>query len=173
MSDIYGANPTFGGAFSSDQASLVFTSEGDAGLGLLTQGLQATYARPIQRIFELGDGKTQYYVIGRAEGTLNITRLAAPGPVSISFLTKFADPCNVKHNNISITVNAGTLEDCPIEGSNAGPSKYQFGFCLINNLGFSISTQAIALQEQVSMMFASMSNDAAGGSGSGGGSQLI
>ena len=160
MTDIYGAMPTFGGAFSADEATLTFALDGnrddDGGLGLLTQGFSATYARQVQRIFELGPDKRQYYVVGRPEGTINIQRLAAPGPVSQGFLNKFANACNVKDNTMGISVDPGVL--C-FEGENVEASRYNFTFCLINNVGFSISVQQITLQEQVAMMFASMDVD--------------
>lgn len=157
--DIYGSSPSFGGAFSADEAVLTFELESgsDGGLGFLTQGMNARYARPVQRIFELGPQKRTYYVVGRAEGALSISRLAAPAPVSQNFLTRYANVCNVKKNNITVTANPGTNPDCPPE--NTTPSRYMFRFCLITNLAFGISVQAITLNEQIDLMFSSMETD--------------
>ena len=69
--DIFNAHPTFGGAFAMDEATLTFNIEGcdgiasatDAGLGYLVQGIQASYSRPVERMYELGPNKTTYYIV--------------------------------------------------------------------------------------------------------------
>ena len=164
--DIFGVKPTFGGAFSADEATLTFTLDDgkDGGLGLLVQGLNARYIRPVQRIFELGPQKQTYYVVGRSEGTMNIQRLAAPGPISTKFIFKYANPCRVTDNHITITVDpgvhsqftAGGIErNCPPPGTQA--SRWHFDFCLITSLAVAITVQTITLQETIDLMFASMS----------------
>ena len=175
--DIYGAIPTFGGAFAMDEATLTFalgssTDDPDGGLGFLIQSVNVSYNRPVQRIFELGPTKTTYYVAGRSEGRMQISRLAAPAPVHNTFLTRFADVCNVAQNTMTIEANpatcttdtgigsltAGFGANGTLNGRNVVPSRYLYKFCLIDGLSFSISTQSLALTENLSLVFASMEN---------------
>jgi len=160
MPDIFGVQPSFGGAFAADEATLTFP-DSDSGLGQLVQGMSAQYTRPVQRIFELGAPKRTYYVVGRSEGQMGIQRLAAPGPVNADFLTRFANPCRVADNNMNVTVDSAAISEfngtpCPDLDTQA--SRYQFRYCLITSINFSISVQQIALQEGVNIMFAGMNS---------------
>ncbi len=184
--------PKFGGAFAMDEATLTFASKAldgslPGGLGLLVQGLNSQYGRPVQRMYELGPNKYTYYVLGRAEGRMQISRLAAPQPVNTNFIRTFSNVCNVENNQLEIMARSalackgqnvvGSLSndnvtpgsDTPavndtqngLLGGSSGPaSKYAFGYCLVDNIQFSISISAIAMTENVSMVFASMSNEA-------------
>lgn len=160
MAAIFGSKPTFGGAFAMDEATLTFSTNGaaDGGLGFLVQSLSVQYQRPVQRIFELGPKKTTYYVTGRAEGQMQIARLAAPAPVNNAFLTKFSDVCQVDNNFMSITVGSGATCTGTIAGQPITPSRYKFSYCLIASIAFQIAVDAIALTENISMVFAAMEN---------------
>lgn len=185
MADIYGNTPTFGGAFAMDEATLTFAIPTgglsgipvDAGLGYLIQNVNVQYTRPVQRIFELGPKKTTYYVTGRAEGRMQIGRLAAPAPVNTAFLSTFANVCNVANNTLVITARpgiacgAGTRDENGqialgslggvngVGGQQGKPSRYTFNFCLIDAVQFQMSVQALALTENMSLVFAAMSID--------------
>lgn len=160
--DLFGTTPSFGGAFSADEATLTFDrGNGDnGGLGYLVQGLTAQYGRPVQRIYELGPEKRTYYVVGRPEGTMSIQRLAAPGPINQAFLLDFSNPCRVKNNNMTIRINPGIKDDKECQDTflagRTVASEYQFRYCLISSIQFSISVQAITLQEGLQLTFSSM-----------------
>jgi len=156
---IFGSLPAFGGAFSMDNATLTFTisGAGDGGLGFLVQSVQAQYARPVQRVFELGPSKATYYVTGRPEGQMSIARLAAPAPVNAVFLEKFSKVCNVEDNNIVLAVKPGA--DCPggtIAGKPVQASRWKFSNCLISAIAFQIAVDQIALTENLTLVFTGM-----------------
>lgn len=160
MPDVFGATPTFAGAFAMDEALLTFsTTGGDGGLGSLVQNVSVQYTRPVQRIYELGPRRTTYYVTGRPEGRMAISRLAAPEPVNNTFLAQYADPCNVPDNNMVITVRPGTQCEGTVNGVRVKPGRYKFTYCLIDSLSFQIATQVIALTENISLIFAGMELD--------------
>lgn len=194
MNDLFTGlrTPKFGGAFAMDEATLTFASKAldsnlPGGLGLLVQGMNAQYGRPVQRMYELGPNKYTYYILGRAEGRIQMSRLAAPQPVNTNFIRSFSNVCNVENNQLEIMARSamacngdkfvGALSnenntpggDTPaitdqqnglLGGSAGTSSKYSFGYCLVDNIAFSISISAIAMTENVSMVFASMSNEA-------------
>lgn len=182
--------PKFGGAFAMDEATLTFASNSlngapGGGLGLLVQGMNAQYGRPVQRMYELGPNKYTYYVLGRAEGRMQISRLAAPQPVNANFVRTFSNVCNVEKNQLEImarsalackdgkivgslsnTINPGDAtpaisdqDNGLLGGSQGTASKYSFGYCLVDNIQFSISISAIAMTENVSLVFASMGSE--------------
>lgn len=160
--DIYNSRLSFGGAFSLDEATLTFSGlpGSDGGLGFLIQSVGIQYARPVQRIFELGPRKTTYYVVGRAEGRMAINRLAAPAPVNTAFLTQFADVCNVQNNTFSIDARPSTrCSTGLINVANTQDARYKFHYCIVDNVSFQMSVQAIALTENLSLMFAAMELD--------------
>lgn len=157
MPDVFGSSaPKFGGAFSVDETTLTFDTggSGNGGLGTMVQSVSGNYARPIQRIFDLGPDKRTYYVVGRSEGGMEIQRLAAPEPIATGFIEKFSDPCRVETNTMSIDTRP---EDQLCNNQQRGFDARDFSFCLIGNLSFGVSVQQIALTEGLQMMFASMS----------------
>lgn len=157
MSDIFSATPTFGGAFAMDEAMLTFgVRGGDGGLGFLIQSVSVQYDRPVQRIYELGPRKTTYYVTGRSEGRMQISRLAAPAPVSSSFMKQYANVCNVQDNNMIINATPSAQCTGTIGGQPITASKYKFSYCLIESFALQMAVQAIALTESISMVFAAM-----------------
>jgi hypothetical protein len=154
MADVFGSNPTFGGAFSVDKAKLTFLP--DHGLGQLVQSASASYRRQVSRIFDLGDGSKTYYVAGRAEGNLGIQRMAAPKSVAGAFLQQFGDVCRVasdKRGANTITISAQGAQACPGQGST---TKYTMEYCLITNVDLQISVQSLAMTEGVGLMFAKL-----------------
>lgn len=158
--DIYGRSQVFGGAFSVDETSLTFSgSAGSAGtlgssgtLGALVQNVQGQYQRPVQRIYELSSEKRTYFVAGRAEGGLNIGRIAAPGPITTDFLKQFGDICNVRSNHMAI--NAGGV-GCANNSIGSNASKYDIHFCFISGISFQIAADQIAMSENLQMTFMS------------------
>jgi hypothetical protein len=153
MADVFGSNPTFGGAFSVDKAKLTFLP--DHGLGQLVQSASASYRRQVSRIFDLGDGSKTYYVAGRAEGNLGIQRMAAPTSISKLFLQQFGDVCRVASDSKganTITITATGAQIC----AGQSTTKYTMEYCLITNVDLQISVQSLAMTEGVGLMFAKL-----------------
>lgn len=149
--DVFNHTQRFGDSFSVDEATLTFdVGDGDlSGLGTLVQTVQVQYARPVQRIYELGAARRTYYVVGRSEGNMSIQRLAAPEVIGGGFLRKFGDECQVDTNNLTITVSD------PSTCSNNTPGQSMtMKFCLITSLSVQMSVQNIALAENIEIMFA-------------------
>lgn len=152
--DIFNHTQRFGDAFSVDEATLTFdVGDGDtSGLGTLVQTVGIQYARPVQRIYELGAQRRTYYVVGRAEGNFSIQRLAAPQLIGGGFLEKFGNECDVETNNMAINVS-----DPSACSSNTPGQNMTLRYCLINSIALQMSVQNIALAENLSGMFASLS----------------
>lgn len=178
--DIFNASPTFGGAFAMDEATLTFSignsdgstgGEDDGGLGMLIQSVSMSYARPVQRFYELGPHKRTYYVSGRPEGRAQISRLSAPQAVSAGFLKRFSDVCTVDSHVLNIAASpaitcngtgfnsrgAGLAQyssSVKVRGNNVAPSRNRLEYCLIDSLNLNIAVQALALTESVSLVYA-------------------
>jgi len=148
---VFGGTPKFGAAFTTDSAVVTFGTGGaeDGGLGALVQSVQWQYGRPIQRFYELGAEQRTFFVIGRAEGRLNISRLAAPGPITNAFLKQFSDPCQLENN--TLTVGSTSEEAC--NNTEFGDSSYEFKWVLVDGVGGQINVQSIILLESVSAQF--------------------
>lgn len=180
--DIFNAAPTFGGAFAMDEATLTFSigntdgstgGDDDGGLGMLIQSTNLSYARPVQRFYELGPHKRTYYVAGRAEGRAQISRLSAPQAVQSGFLRRFSDICTVDSHVLNIAAspaitcngtgfnssNTGLAKyasSTKVRGNNIAPARHRLEYCLIDSVSWQIAVQALALTEGISMVFAAL-----------------
>ena len=165
--DLFQSRAGFGGALSMDDATLSFASVGgnegstdETGLGALIQSTAIQYARPVQRMYELGSQGKAYYIIGRPEGKMQITRLAAPKPISDAFLQRFASVCDVAGNSLQISASPGVVcntgADNVITRSNSKGSSYKFSYFLISGMSLNISIQSITMAENLSIDFAKL-----------------
>ena len=58
--------------------------------------------------------------------------------------------------NIERDANGNPLQAATLNGKEVLPSRYVFKYCLVESLAFSMNVQALALSEQMSIVFASM-----------------
>jgi hypothetical protein len=175
MSDIFSRqNDAFTGSFSADGAAITFPHFGlknvvgqDAafldengqvigadGAGLLVQCLNIQYSQIITKVYEL-DTPFCYYIGGRTQGGMGLSRIIGPRPIQVNFYSKFGDVRDVVTNDIDIIVRAG----CPTAdaaGIDVGPSIYSSGFCVINYIGLSVAAADVVITEQLQMLFGSL-----------------
>jgi len=148
-----GAN--FGGAISADAARITFASAGldGFGVGMLVQSMNMSYQQQVTRVYEIGTDTT-YYIAGRTQGQAAMGRIMGPRAVQLGFYTKFGDVCNAATNNINFSATTG----CNGTATNLGGTAYAFTlkYVVLTNLGFQIGAQDMVINEQVSMMFASL-----------------
>jgi hypothetical protein len=149
--DIYGRiAPTFGGAFTADAGSLGFAGVGlGGGVGLICQQLSFQYSQNLIRLYEVGSVAT-YYVAGRAQGGLSLSRVLGPRPVLFAFYTVYGNPCNAGTNVIILTMSQGCST---ISGQAA---KLLLHGCVLQSVAFSVAAEMMMISEQSQLMFLSL-----------------
>lgn len=140
------AQNQFAGAFSADGAALSFAG---GVVGLVTQSLSVNFSQNISQLFELGSDKT-YFIIGRARGQMQLSKVLGPAALSTVFYTKFGDGCNIANNTIAFSVNGtcGTQDN--------GTLNVTVKYAVIVSLGLSVGAQDMIIQEGISLMFTSL-----------------
>lgn len=152
--DVFGrTDQDYGGGLSSDSLIMNFPQLPGDGLGLVIQNVQIQYTQPIRRIYELGPGVSGqarvYYVIGRPEGTFQLSRIFGFEPIMGAFYAQYGDPCT--NNSLTLSAEPGC------NGSpNVGTNSWNMTGVVINYVGMSASAQEMMVQEQVSAMFVSL-----------------
>jgi hypothetical protein len=162
--DIFGREIEFGGSFAADKARLTLggLSEAISGgtsdemTGFLVQNLNVQYSQQITKIYEVG-GKRIYYVGGRTQGQITMTRVIGPKSISAEFYTKYGDICSIPTdgNGISFDLQGS---DCGPDGNSGVGAKgtYTAQHCVITTVGFSVQAQDMLINEQVTLMIGSL-----------------
>lgn len=151
--DLFSNRQTYGGSFKAAEASLTFSTGADnlGGLGLLIQNLQAMYQQQVTRVWEIGSEGRQYFIVGRAAGSCSIARIVGPYALSNVFIQRYSDACNIDKNKIKVT----TRNAACTAGLQSG---YGFENCIITQAGIQIGAQDMVINEQLGLMFNSMTN---------------
>jgi len=151
--DVFNRATTFGGSISADGTVVTFD---DFTIGFLLQRMQLAYAQNITRIFELSSNR-QYYIIGRPQGNIAMSRVVGPGTVSTAFLKKFGDACNAPNNTINLSARAGCDTTKGIGSAiNAGGVNYTASNVLITNMGVDVAAQDMLINEQYQLIFSGL-----------------
>lgn len=151
--DLYGRQePVFGGAFSADSALLSFA--GVTGVGLITQQLNFSYQQNITRIYEVGT-HFQYYIAGRAQGTVSLNRVLGPRPLAFAFYTAYGNPCNAAQNTISLSMQQGCEDANDVQATDTLSTLSLMGV-LLQNVGFSVQAEQMMISEQAQAMYVAM-----------------
>lgn len=167
MADIFSReNDTFNGSFAADGAAITFPqfstnggiSTDRGGAGLMVQNLNVQYSQVITKVYELGTNNT-YYIGGRSQGGMGLSRIIGPRPIQLAFYQKFGDVCDAATNNIDLLVKAG----CPTSDTEEGQvlqqgviSTYSSKFCVIQSIGMSVAAMDMVINEQLQLMFGSL-----------------
>lgn len=151
--DLYGRQePVYGGAFSADSALLSFA--GVTGVGLITQQLNFSYQQNITRIYEVGTN-FQYYIVGRAQGTVSLSRVLGPRPLAFAFYTVYGNPCNAASNTINLSMQQGCVSASDPTATATLSTMSLLGV-LLQNVGFSVQAEQMMINEQAQAMFIAM-----------------
>lgn len=157
MSDIYGRQPLqFAGAFSADDMSVTFGGVGlDAGAGLIVQSLNFQYSQPINRIYDLGNARLLFYVAGRPQGQAGLSRIIGPRAVTLAFYEAYGDVCNAGGNTLDFSFATGCGGN-----TNSGTAAFSISGAVLTNVAGSIQAEQMIFNEQLQLMFASLSAQA-------------
>jgi hypothetical protein len=148
------------------------------GLGLLVVQVAAQYNQPVRRIFELGPGvipsfttagvcdytagplpyecafraQPTYYIIGRAEGRLQLQRFAGPEAIQCEFYRTYGNGCS--DNVMQLSGKVGCT------GSNVTTIQKHHVWLMtgvvLDNYGMNANSQENVIQESVSAMFSTL-----------------
>lgn len=155
-SDIFGrAAPEFGGAIAADSVKLNFAGGGTTltDTGMLAQQLQIQYQQQVTRIYEIGTNFT-YFVVGRTAGQVSMNRIIGPKAVNVAFYKQYGDACKAAQNNLTFKAASGCFTDGA--GTSTAESTYTVKHALINQIGMSVNSSDMLVNEQVAMMFNSL-----------------
>jgi len=185
MADIYSRQKTqFAGAFASDVAALTLAGA-TTGLGIV-QNVQVTYAQQVARIYDVSNGGLGggaaagivpvFYVGGRTQGQGTIARVLGPKSGALcDFYNSMGNVCSPQ--DLTFTFGGG----CGVSGaSGKNPSKvaaitnnagsntfnkvaYTLTGALMTNIGVTVGSQDMLVNESITLMFANMEcSDASG-----------
>jgi hypothetical protein len=151
--DLFGrTEPIFGGSFAADAALLNFA--GITGVGLLTQQLNFSYQQNVTRLYEVGTNY-QYYVVGRAQGSVSLNRVLGPRPLAFSFYAVYGNACNAADNTINLSMRQGCVSALDPTAAATLTRLSMLGV-LLQSVGFSVQAEQMMVQEQVQGMFISL-----------------
>lgn len=158
MADFFKAGNTadngkIGGVFNGVDVTISLGNAAGGGLqGALVQHVAISYRRQINRLFELGSDDT-YYILGRSEGTAQMSNIVGPSSVVSEMLDALSDACKVSQNVLSVRANP-TL--C---ATDAAVSNVNFSLegCILSDISVTISVQDFTVAQQASIMFSKLS----------------
>lgn len=154
MPDILGRNPgTFGGAFSADSAAITFgLGPGVAGgVGLITQKMTFVYSQKITRIYEIGS-RAVFFVVGRAEGRAQISRILGPRPTTLAFYAAYGNACRADQNTLIFQAVSG----CNVPSDTGAGFVFACVGCLLEQIQFDVSAEQGLVAENLAISFVSM-----------------
>ena len=171
MAAIYTNQQTrWAGSFSSDTAALTLAGATTA-VGIV-QNVQVQFAQQIARIYDVSNGGTTgqgqvpvFYVGGRTQGQATIARVLGPQSGALcDFYTLMGQVCSPQ--DLSFTFAGG----CPSAGTGTkkisitnavgadtiSRVKYSMQGCVLTNIGVTVGSQDMIVNENVTIMFANM-----------------
>jgi len=141
--DIYSREISYGGAFSSDGASVQFAG---FSAGFLMQSLQWNYQQHISRLYELGSANI-YLVAGRTQGTVNMTRVLGPVSIATEFYEQYGNVCNAAENNLSFSMETGC------GGAQSAEQTIDIRHVIIQGIAGAATAERMVLHETLAMIF--------------------
>lgn len=153
--DMFGHMPmAYGDTMSADQAVILFAGpNGWSEAGILTTNMMLQYTQPVMRIYDFGAGRlgaSQYFIIGRPQGSGNFGKIIGPRPVNYCFYMAFGQGCRVRNNNFMVSVGSGC--------QNNGRLNFAFEVtnCILQSFGFQVASQDMLFQANLPFMFISL-----------------
>lgn len=182
MADVYSRQRTgFGGSFASDLAAMSIAGATTA-LGIV-QNVQVQFAQQIARIYDVSNGGTAgaagglvpvFYVGGRTQGNATIARVLGPQSGALcDFYEMMGNVCSPQ--DLQFTFRGG----CGPQGGNQPTKKlpfanavgsaefnsvkYSIEAAVMTNLGVTVGSQDMIVNENITLMFANLKCDSANG----------
>lgn len=152
MGDVYGKNQQYGATSFVTADTMILIVSGDAGdiTEYLVQQVAIQYARPLNRIYEIGSSNT-YFAPGRAAGTCQISRIV--GEYLITTL--------LGGEGEGLWIPDGNVEDKVLRFFNfnegmAASLAFKMTGAIIDNYGMVNDANGMLVQENVSIQFAGL-----------------
>lgn len=153
MPDVFNRqNDSFGGSFSADGARMLFAmpQSGSAfETGMLVQQLSVQYAQQITRLYEISSNAI-YLVGGRTSGNGTLSRVLGPKKIAKQFYLTYGDMCNAAKNTLQFEAAAGCGQ------AFSDNVAIHCRFVLVQQLAFNVNAGDMMINEQMAMMFSSM-----------------
>ncbi len=191
MADLFGrTEQVYAGGLTSDASYMFWDGLPNGGLGLLITQMAIQYQQPVRRIFEIGPwtsvggavGQPVYYVAGRPEGTLQLSRIAGPIAALGGFYKRYGSVCSFLNNLFFVSStgclsgNTNTLQTLPsinnppavppigstgstgrVGGGRQDPwLGWWMGGVVITSVGLSAQAQDMMVAENVQLMFVAL-----------------
>ena len=164
----------WGGSFASDIAALTLAGSGTP-LGIV-QNAQLQFAQQIARIYDVGNNGggsaggivPVFYVGGRTQGQATIARVLGPQSGALcTFYNQMGNVCSPQDLQFSFAGgcergDAGPKPTERVSFSNAtgqtsySAVRYTATACVMTNLGVSVASQDMIVNENISLMFANL-----------------
>jgi len=147
MANVFRATQKHGGSF---QASdLVMQINGNSLASHVVQQVGMQYQQQISQVFEIGSNNV-YYVGGRANGTMNIARIAGPEQIPGILITAYNDICSPGEMKLS----RGSSK-CASGGAIAQQQdgEYALDGVIMTSLGINTQAQEVVVNEQMAFQF--------------------
>ena len=153
MADVFKRTElNFGGAFAADKG-LITPNKGLT--GVMMQNLSLNYSQNVTRIYEIGkvnETPHVYYIGGRSQGTMQAAHVIGPKLAMKEYYENFSDVCEAETNDIEIKL---TKADCR-PGGGAKTISYKAKYCVLIQIGMSVSAQDLVINENSQLMFSNL-----------------
>ena len=176
----------YGGSFASDLASLTIAGNGSTPNGIplgIVQNVQVSFAQQIARIYDVSNGGLSssagagvggkvpvFYVGGRTQCQATIARVLGPQSGALcAFYKGMGNVCSPQDLNFvmrggceATSAGQGTTATAvqPINNAvgvrEANEAKYAITGAVMTNIGFTVGSQDMIVNENVTLMFANM-----------------
>lgn len=142
--------------FTAKQAKLALGGEGASISGVLVQGINFTFQQNISRIYDLEGPDSQgklnsYYVIGRAQGNAQLSRVIGPEATIKQMYAKFGNACEACKNQMTFSLS-GNASDC----CGQQDIKYILISVVLTQVGISLNANDMLVNENSQLTFNDM-----------------
>lgn len=162
----------WGGSFASDVAAMTLAGSSLA-LGIV-QNVQLQYAQQVARIYDVGNGSAGggaaggivpvFYVGGRTQGQATIARVLGPQSGALcEFYSQMGNVCSPQDLQFTFAGGCqggvGTAQTAINTATGNGEYNqvtYSALGCVMTNIGVSVASQDMIVNENVSLMFANL-----------------
>jgi len=148
MADIFGTTSKLGGTFKGTAFAMAVGGAGGDFRGALVQQLQISYARQIERRWELGS-TDQYFIEGHTEGQGSLSRIAGPTGLVTPMISALADVCQAGSRAMTLTAAANVC------GTGGGGS-LTLESPVMTKVSFGANVQSFTIDNSFELMFTSL-----------------
>jgi hypothetical protein len=116
MADIFGTQSKLGGTFKGTAFAMAVGGGGGDFRGAMVQQLQITYARQLERRWELGSTDC-YFIEGHTEGQGSLQRIVGPKGLVDPMIKALANVCDAANRAMTLTAAQNTCGNGAASGT--------------------------------------------------------